>query len=335
LFRLEQKRYDYRALGEALRIQIYWALAGLNRSVASDYLQRQRDELDWIRYVVCGMVFPFQRWAIGFRKLDHAHQLHLLQLVRKGWVSVQESYFQKNVCILEQRRHLWHWVAWSFAIAGGLQLPFMIVFEIAKWFEWVELETYLWWTQLVCGLLGLPVATRTADRFLTPDQHGHDEPELNTSNESWFSWLRKRWDIMGTALVISAIVGGVRVGLPQIHELRDFIPKSHDWWIILNGAVLLVGGLSLAWAERNFYTEEHRSFSSMRTLYHSANMRLESILKQMEELQRNHPKRKHDRERLLLEAQDVLYNLGCEHLSENADWLIYHRARPLEPFMAG
>lgn len=90
-----------------------------------------------------------------------------------------------------------------------------------------------------------------------------------------------------------------------------------------------------AWTERNFHTEEHRSFSSMRMLYHSANLKLQDILNQMDPLKDDPNLRALDWERLRSEAQDILYHLGCEHLSENADWLIYHRARPLEPFMAG
>jgi hypothetical protein len=41
------------------------------------------------------------------------------------------------------------------------------------------------------------------------------------------------------------------------------------------------------------------------------------------------------RNRLVAEVQEILYQVGCEALSENAEWLILHRARPLEPFMAG
>ena len=45
-----QGRYlDYRALAEALRVQFYWRLAGLNDSAAASYLRKQLDELRWIR----------------------------------------------------------------------------------------------------------------------------------------------------------------------------------------------------------------------------------------------------------------------------------------------
>ena len=50
-----QGRYlDYRALAEALRVQFYWRLAGLNDSAAASYLRKQLDELRWIRDALRG-----------------------------------------------------------------------------------------------------------------------------------------------------------------------------------------------------------------------------------------------------------------------------------------
>ena len=37
----------------------------------------------------------------------------------------------------------------------------------------------------------------------------------------------------------------------------------------------------------------------------------------------------------LRRIQLALYDIGSEGLAENAEWLILHRARPLEPVMAG
>ena len=98
------------------------------------------------------------------------------------------------------------------------------------------------------------------------------------------------------------------------------------------GACFLIGGLTLAWAERNFYAEVHRNYSAMRMLYSSADFRLKKILERLESM---NVKDEVLRRRSLEEAQDILFNLGCEALNENAEWLILHRARPLEPFMAG
>jgi hypothetical protein len=333
--RKEEKRFDYRSLGEALRIQIYWAISGLERSVASDYLQRHRDELDWIRYVVSGASFPFRRWRRGFHAMNRSDQLILLSGVRKKWVQGQEDYFEKNVKKLESQHHFWHELAWSFAFAGVLQPFFMLGQHLIEGFEIHGAEKCTWYTQIALGLIGLPAFYRWAKSLLDPKSHSHRKVEQDRDNDTWFEWLRKRVDVIQLGLFISGLVGFLYFSLPRLPGIGGYLPNEHDLWIILNGFVLLFGGLSLAWTERNFHTEEHRSFSSMRMLYHSANLRLKGILDQMEPLKNQQELRKTDWDRLLKEAQDIIYNLGCEHLSENADWLIYHRARPLEPFMAG
>jgi hypothetical protein len=38
---------------------------------------------------------------------------------------------------------------------------------------------------------------------------------------------------------------------------------------------------------------------------------------------------------MIADIQAMLYELGRESLEENAEWLILHRARPLEPFLGG
>jgi hypothetical protein len=97
---------------------------------------------------------------------------------------------------------------------------------------------------------------------------------------------------------------------------------------------LLSGALMLAWQERRFYAEEYRNCCSMRILYKSADRGLELILTELDSpVQINSTD--WTRQRLVAEAQDIFYQVGCEALSGNAEWLICHRARPLELFMAG
>lgn len=110
-----------------------------------------------------------------------------------------------------------------------------------------------------------------------------------------------------------------------------YTPDAHNTWIILTGAALLGGGLCLAWAERNFYSEEARAFRSMQSLYTCADTRLTDLLHRYKNCQAGSA----EGHRLLSEIQDLYYQVGCEALDENAEWLIQHRSRPLEPFMAG
>jgi hypothetical protein len=139
------------------------------------------------------------------------------------------------------------------------------------------------------------------------------------------------WQLAGVALFAGALALEMSYHLPKLIES---FPDQGNWWIINTGACLLAGALMLAWQERRFYSEEYRNYCSMRILYVAAKRRLDSILEELESPENN---RNQDwtRQRLVAEAQDVLYQVGCEALNENAEWLILHRARPLEPFMAG
>ena len=47
---VEARYLDARALAEALRVQFFWEIAGIKRSVDRYYLMNRKSELDWIRY---------------------------------------------------------------------------------------------------------------------------------------------------------------------------------------------------------------------------------------------------------------------------------------------
>ncbi len=89
-----QGRYlDYRALAEALRVQFYWRLAGLNDSAAASYLRKQLDELRWIRDALRGAnVLPPPRAPRP-------------DLVQRQWVAGQAHYYRARAQSLMARIH--------------------------------------------------------------------------------------------------------------------------------------------------------------------------------------------------------------------------------------
>jgi hypothetical protein len=78
--------HEYRALAEALRVQVFWRVAGLSESVADHYLTHQADDLSWIclalRAVTLRLTVP--------RTED-------LPAVRENWIEKQLDYFQISV----------------------------------------------------------------------------------------------------------------------------------------------------------------------------------------------------------------------------------------------
>jgi len=354
--RIEEKRYDYRALAEALRVQIYWSVAGLNRSVAHDYMQRQKDELNWIRYVASEVSFPLDRWPAFFKNLSNHQQNKLLSYVQTMWIGGQISNATKKCTGLSHKLHLTHVLCWGLAWAGLIQLPLMLVCQVNIDFaSWLN-GNHWWLTKILflagfVGLLifaafGLELAIHS-NKWLKPyvpnwvmhvlhlvDEHfGEHEESIADPHlgRKIISSLVHYWQLAGVALFFGALAFEMSFHLP---ELGKNFPDRSNWWIINTGTCLLSGALTLAWQERRFYAEEYRNYCSMRILYKSADRRLELILTELDSLA-HIDSTDWTRRRLVAEAQDIFYQVGCEALSENAEWLIGHRARPLELFMAG
>lgn len=138
--RIEERRHDYRALSEALRIQFYWGMAGLRRSVASNYMQRIRSEMDWIRNAVSSLTFPSERFQYSFLNLSRVDQVKLLRMTIQQWVrppirthddtkrdgSRQEDYFLTTYDRESGRLHLFHQTGSCIALAGLLQAVWLV-----------------------------------------------------------------------------------------------------------------------------------------------------------------------------------------------------------------
>ncbi|MBL8769623.1 MAG: hypothetical protein JNL94_19790, partial [Planctomycetes bacterium] len=150
----------------------------------------------------------------------------------------------------------------------------------------------------------------------------HADHDGASPHRSFVGWITTRPALWGWAFVIAA------APLWMSHRLGPVTtiwPDSHEWWLILTGVVLLCGGLALAWSERSFHGEDARRYGAMEQLFLCADRRLAELIPQYAEKGDKH---------VLDEIHDVLFQLGREALDENAEWLILHRTRPLEPFLA-
>jgi hypothetical protein len=319
-------------------------------------MQRQKDELDWIRYVVSEVSFPLERWPKFFAQLSNVQQNTLLRFVKEKWIGGQIDNSTKKCIGLSHKLHLTHILCWGLAWAGLIQLPLMLLSEISTSSEeWLKVNH--WWLTktafiassiglLVLLAFGIELAIHSIKRLkpLVPKwlsvalhwiDHNfgeHEEPVAEPHlARKIISKFVHYWQIAGVALFVGAIALEMSYHLP---ELGVAFPNRSNWWIINTGACLLAGALMLAWQERRFYSEEYRNYCSMRTLYRSADRRLEMILTELDS-PAHIDSTDWTRHRLVAEVQDILYQVGCEALNENAEWLILHRARPLEPFMAG
>jgi len=88
-----QERFlDYRALAEALRVAIYWKIAGIREVVSDAYPIKQPSELAWVKIVLrtidmLHLVDPPVPIDMTSRSLD---------VTRKLWITGQRSYFKRQ-----------------------------------------------------------------------------------------------------------------------------------------------------------------------------------------------------------------------------------------------
>lgn len=116
-----------------------------------------------------------------------------------------------------------------------------------------------------------------------------------------------------------------------------WIPAGDVWWAIMYGSLLLAGALAIAWPERNAMAEHSRQYESMWAMFQAAGRRLLGHIRAAE-TELNKPAAERDLAKFrgrVKAIQELLYHVGLQALDENAEWLILHRSRPLEPLMAG
>ena len=86
--------YLFRAVAEALRVQIYWRIAEMSDCVSGYYRSHQLPETEWLRSAINGLdVLLAPPEEKNFKKT----RLERLTFVRDVWINGQLSYFQMNL----------------------------------------------------------------------------------------------------------------------------------------------------------------------------------------------------------------------------------------------
>ena len=97
LARIDEKRLDYRALAEALRVRCWWAFAGISESVADSYLSQLHTEVAWQRNSLLGISPPPRLWKQFFEELpDESARMACIERVREKWIKGQISFYERN-----------------------------------------------------------------------------------------------------------------------------------------------------------------------------------------------------------------------------------------------
>jgi hypothetical protein len=368
---VEESDQDYRSLAEGLRVQIAWCIAGLYRSAAAHYMERQRNEMDWIRCGLSSLSMPYHRWNRWFCAVEMGLQLRLLRWTHAHWVSEQARYHHGRADEHAHNHHALHKLSGALALCGALQTvalvyqarwPFLKEAQSGEWGDlpknvahfgkdaclaltlwflilWLwkllpkfnrefsprdALKTILSWKAVSAAFLP---ACRLFMNWVVPTPH----PKLYQSRQA-----RSGRMILAflAHLPLATALGVFLIALAVTPSVgRKITPDPEALITILSGVFLLLGALLVGWTEKNLLSEQAYRFSAMASLFSAAKIRLDECLREAEEAHgRNDAFTRDERIR---QAQQMLYDLGIEALDENAEWLILHRARPMEPMMAG
>lgn len=84
-FRIEDRYLEYRALAEAIRVQIAWRIAGISKVAAEHYLQLVKTEVGWVRELLR---------SISLDAMSKSSNTPSdLELAKQFWVDGQANYF--------------------------------------------------------------------------------------------------------------------------------------------------------------------------------------------------------------------------------------------------
>ncbi len=332
---------DYRAIAEGLRVQFYWTACGSGESVASNYLQHQRGELGWIRNVINVASFPHEPNRVRFNQLSFEDQRATLQSIREAWIAGQCTYFQKTISDLNLRREIFSTYSQVLLWSGFILFAFFFFFA-------QHTVTPVVSRMLACLLVGagffiLAMLYRETYRRerAGASRGGQDQPEsLDGGFRKRFLSLPRMFlpdrvrSRKGGTLMLNSLLSGalvlLTVGTVYLLEgVVPWLPSAYKLGSIAKYLVLAGAVLCGAWVQANFFAEHIRHYSSMASLFRAAGVRFDEYFDWLEQAGKDQIDA--IEKQVIANIQSLIVAVGRESLSENAEWLVTHRARPLEP----
>jgi hypothetical protein len=337
---------DYRAIAEGLRVQFYWTACGSGESVASNYLQRQRGELGWIRNIISVAAFPYEANRVRFNQLSLNDQHAALQSIRENWIGGQCTYFKKTIDDLNIRRDVFSAYAQVLLWTGFALFTFFFFAQRSEspvLSRPLALLAFATATFIFAMLYG--ASTRPPGHSRRNDGREQELPRRKpkpsiSEFEKWLFSLPKMFlperiqSLKGGHLILNSLLVGALalVSIGTVYLLEGFVPwlpSAYKLGCIFKYLALAGGVLCGAWMEVNFFAEHIRHYASMASLFQAAGLRFDDYSNWAEQARKD--QQEGVERQIVANIQALIVAVGREALSENAEWLITHRARPLEP----
>jgi hypothetical protein len=279
--------------------------------------------------------FPYEPNRVRFNQLSLNDQRTALESIRKTWIGGQCTYFNNAIDDLNSRRELFSTYAHILLWTGFFLFAF---FFFAQRSETPFLPRRPALLSFAAGSLILAVLCRGSGRN---QQKKSSKPSpLIVKCASWFlslpkMFLPERTESCNRGLLVSnalLVVALALLTVGTVYLLEGFVPwvpSAYKLGSIFKYLVLASGVLCGAWVEVNFFAEHIRHYASMASLFQAAGLRFDDCFNWFEQVGEA------SNERIgkwaVANIQSLIVAVGREALSENAEWLITHRARPLEP----
>jgi hypothetical protein len=219
--RVGERRHDYRALAEALRVRIYWALAGIGKSVADSYLNQLRSEMSWTRRAVqCASPAPAY-WSHLFRDKPHPEQLAQLRLVAERWVARQRDYFLDKFHDNHRDAARLRRIGFAMAFTGWLMAALLVL------------------------TMGISGASPQLDPALTEGSASKESattaganPRATTEAASWSADRPPPWVLIGSGVLVLA--GAILIAYCERRSHEELARQYERMWAVFTrGAVEL------------------------------------------------------------------------------------------------
>ncbi len=153
------------------------------------------------------------------------------------------------------------------------------------------------------------------------------------------SWLPRRMCYLPTTLWLWAVAICLAMIVPSyLTEILGGYSGVEAMLALLAAFYLLSGATILANSEKAMLVEQARQYENMARMHNAANRRMRGHLERIEELLNDEPIDKMAQAEIRARIQTVqrlIGDVGMQMLDENAEWIILHRSRPIEPVIGG
>jgi hypothetical protein len=314
--RYQQHTEDYRAVAEALRVQLVWWAAGLSgrqHRVDRTYLGATGGSLGRVRTAVRHLIDSALLMAKAPTPAPG---------VAEKWIDGQIDYFTRRIRERHQSLSLVEDVSW-FLFVGSFGIALFVAAFAAWEHETIAVVESVRWN--LPGALFLVSALIAVGLFFT--QRGLVSLARRAT-------LSAQWRL---SLKLSNVLIAVLAGLVVSAGLYDaaVLTSRCNWTLASHpedfthklALIVMIGSVALAGAIR-FYAEkmsqEHELFS-----YRDALVTFRRAQEELKELEGDGSPAAKDR------RNEILVAIGKEALEENEAWIRAHRLRPLEPVVGG